>query len=995
VSPLSRRLEEEYSVIGEHDPRGSVWRRWDPHLHAPGTVLNDQFGADSLDAYLTVVESAGSDVVALGVTDYLSTACYERVLAAVTSDGRLPGVKLLFPNIELRLVIGTNKGKGINLHLLASPDDPDHILQISRILGRLWFEYKNDKFHCKRDELIMLGKAFNPALTDDEAAHKEGVNQFKVDFAQLRHQLDESAWAKRNILTAVAVGTNDGTSGLQTDDSGFAAVRQEIEAFADIIFASSPSQVKFWLGDGSDSLAALERKYRGAKPCMHGSDAHKLEQVCQPHLDRFTWIKGDPIFESLRQVCLEPRGRVFIGPCVPELQSPEQTLDHVRTIEAPWLLDGGLSLNPGMVAVIGARGSGKTALADLLAHGSGSALPLGSDKSFLRRAAPFLTRAEVSLTWSSGDEMKNVLASTDHDAYEEVHYLSQQFVDRLCSAESASDELLTEIQKVVFNSHPPAERLEATSFAELVNLKSGNTRLRRQYLRDRLDQLADEVQSERAKIRGLPTKQRALRAIEASLKESRASREKIILPGGSDRTKYYERLRGQIDGREKRLQSLSRVSQAVDHLDSEVRRYLTGVLPDIEADLRNNNKSAGLRDDDWEAFALGFKGQPATVLIAQRAKIAAALANHEKLEGPAPTLAMTEEQLKVCSLAKLRTAFDTASQEIGVDQRNAQRLQALNEQIRNGELEHRKLTEQISTDQGAEERLKAHFERRTRCYEEFFDLVVQEEQILQDLYVPLEAKLASAGDTTSRLRLKVVRRVDVDAWAARGEELIDLRKTGKFKGKGAIADFARESLLPAWETGTAADVSGAMAAFRADYDAAIQAQSGVERNAPEYHQWVLDVGRWLYTTDHIQVTYSFEYEGTSLVQLSPGTRGIVLLLLYLALDLEDRRPLIIDQPEENLDPKSVFRELVELFSLARNRRQVIIVTHNANLVVNTDVDQVIVASCARPAPGQPPIFSYKTGGLENPSIRSEVCEILEGGEAAFKQRARRLRVESF
>ena len=57
-------------MIGEHDPRGSIWRRWDPHVHAPGTVLNDQFGADSLDAYLTAIETAGSDVVALGVTDY-------------------------------------------------------------------------------------------------------------------------------------------------------------------------------------------------------------------------------------------------------------------------------------------------------------------------------------------------------------------------------------------------------------------------------------------------------------------------------------------------------------------------------------------------------------------------------------------------------------------------------------------------------------------------------------------------------------------------------------------------------------------------------------------------------------------------------------------------------------------------------------------------------------------------------------------------------------
>ena len=115
-------------------------------------------------------------------------------------------------------------------------------------------------------------------------------------------------------------------------------------------------------------------------------------------------------------------------------------------------------------------------------------------------------------------------------------------------------------------------------------------------------------------------------------------------------------------------------------------------------------------------------------------------------------------------------------------------------------------------------------------------------------------------------------------------------------------------------------------------------------------------------------------------------------MLYLALDLEDSRPLIIDQPEENLDPKSVFTELLALFREARKRRQVIIVTHNANLVVNTDVDQVIVASCTKPGIGAPPQFHYLSGGLENPAIRSEVCEILEGGEAAFRQRAQRLRV---
>jgi len=150
---------------------------------------------------------------------------------------------------------------------------------------------------------------------------------------------------------------------------------------------------------------------------------------------------------------------------------------------------------------------------------------------------------------------------------------------------------------------------------------------------------------------------------------------------------------------------------------------------------------------------------------------------------------------------------------------------------------------------------------------------------------------------------------------------------------------------------------------------------------------------WLYGTDHISIDYGLEYEGTDIQQLSPGTRGIVLLLLYLSVDVDDDRPLIIDQPEENLDPKSIFEELVERFKEARSRRQIIVVTHNANLVVNTDADQVIVAERKEHRAGKLPVLSYRSGGIENPSIRNAVCEILEGGRDAFIQRAKRLRVD--
>jgi predicted ATP-dependent endonuclease of OLD family len=117
--------------------------------------------------------------------------------------------------------------------------------------------------------------------------------------------------------------------------------------------------------------------------------------------------------------------------------------------------------------------------------------------------------------------------------------------------------------------------------------------------------------------------------------------------------------------------------------------------------------------------------------------------------------------------------------------------------------------------------------------------------------------------------------------------------------------------------------------------------------------------------------------------------GIVLLILYLAIDRWDTRPLLVDQLEENLDPHSVYKQLVRYFRAAKRRRQVIIVTHNPNLVVNADADQVIVATAERKDAKSLPTIRYASSGLEDRQIRAEVCRILEGGEHAFLDRERR------
>lgn len=115
--------------------------------------------------------------------------------------------------------------------------------------------------------------------------------------------------------------------------------------------------------------------------------------------------------------------------------------------------------------------------------------------------------------------------------------------------------------------------------------------------------------------------------------------------------------------------------------------------------------------------------------------------------------------------------------------------------------------------------------------------------------------------------------------------------------------------------------------------------------------------------------------------LSIGQRGTLLLKVYLATATA-KQVFIIDQPEDNLDNNFIMNELVPLIRKAKQSRQIIMSTHNANLVVNADAEQIIVAKLDQES-------DYLAGSIENPVINKNIRDILEGGEEAFRQRERK------
>lgn len=163
----------------------------------------------------------------------------------------------------------------------------------------------------------------------------------------------------------------------------------------------------------------------------------------------------------------------------------------------------------------------------------------------------------------------------------------------------------------------------------------------------------------------------------------------------------------------------------------------------------------------------------------------------------------------------------------------------------------------------------------------------------------------------------------------------------------------------------------------------------------------LNVATELLSQNWYSLNYELSYQGDLFRQMSEGKQAFVVLKLLL--EFSDKKcPILIDQPEDSLDNRAIYNELVEYIKKKKTERQIILVTHNSNVVVSADAENVIVANQeGNNSHNRDGIrFQYVNGALEltklkNPAenivlysqgIREHVCDILEGGRDAFEKR---------
>jgi predicted ATPase len=157
-------------------------------------------------------------------------------------------------------------------------------------------------------------------------------------------------------------------------------------------------------------------------------------------------------------------------------------------------------------------------------------------------------------------------------------------------------------------------------------------------------------------------------------------------------------------------------------------------------------------------------------------------------------------------------------------------------------------------------------------------------------------------------------------------------------------------------------------------------------------------------SDFFTINYTVSVDNDTIKEMSPGKKAVVLLKLLINL-AESNCPILIDQPEDDLDNRSIYYDLASFIRNKKSTRQIILVTHNANIVLGCDAEEIIVANQhGTNSQNDKFRFDYRSGAIENiepqrdgngnimhgilntKGIQDHICEILEGGKEAFNIR---------
>lgn len=962
-------------------PRGSEWRKWDLHVHTPGTKLNNEYKFSKLDQEernranelyekcknMSVVNRVNeqrakewllwidtihnSDISVVGVTDYYSLdnfflACdFYNIYKKIKSIHEDESV-VFFPNLEFRTNDRLNKDSKkynyVNAHILFTPE----------ITVGKWDMLKNNlRISTGVEGAYTLADIKDSASADGATIPKDNiVESLKFVFGD----------NYRNSCVLVVSGRKDGISmgknggGLKTDN-----IFNEYVDMFDGIFSMSAGDVRHWLK--SDDL-------RGAKPCFGGSDSHSFDALKKKlgkqgkEIDnssgnsvlewKTTWIKADPTFEGFLQVFIEPGERVKIQESEPDFKHDYAWIKEVLFANNDMFPEK-LSLNKNLNSVIGSRSSGKSALLGYIA--------LANGLEDIDSVAPGISLDKAremgcSIKWADQVDKKNH-SNTEVEISRKIVYIPQNKLFNIASNPQ-------EVTKLIKDS-------VSDSYRQNISILRENER---QY-RNSLSSIIDNYFNLEKEIQDLIGERRNYADIVTLQNSYRESSEKLHeLQDGVG-----------IDDEEKNV--IGDLNQKIASLESEILEY-EGYLAEGSGIIFNEH----LFD---ESIGAQGKCNPAAL---------------EEIQGHVSPIkqqivnlvAEINEKYKEINESKLRDLYDNkreAKEELEPLNEKAEQSEALI----NANKEHDEIGQKIKDVENIEARIA---DLKNRQLSVMDDIVNAQKS---NNVTPEDIEKCEVGDAS----IEIVMGYPKDYYDSI-EQYVNQKSATKvnnyvsecneFEVYEGEYDFSAGGQIDIKKLSEV--ISGDIKRFIDKQGNSVNGDVVTLKGKPDHDETLLQsfIKQVLCYPREVRLVATYDRDkigGYEESTMTPGKQAVFALELILSKH-DSEWPLLIDQPEDDLDSRSIYDSIVPKIRELKKRRQIIMVSHDANMVVGSDSEEVIIVNRhGKDRKNKDErYFDYLSGSLENTmlfndsiketllsqGVREHCCVILDGGEEAFAKR---------
>ncbi len=946
--------------------RGSEWRKWDLHLHTPSSFDYKNCAVTNDDIVNKLIEN---EIKLAVITDhhYIDVNRFFELK-------RIAQNKVVFlPGIELRTELGGSE----SIHITAIFPDFNEKDKLDDLWDTL-------KVNLSISESKVIEKGHDSIYVNFENAYKtiKNLNGF------ISIHSGKKSNSVENITNALTYKMAIKTDIANSVDFYEIGCEQDIVDYQNKVFPKIDKII----------------------PLVRGSDNHNIDYY---ELKLNCWIKADPTYEGLKQAIIQPKERIYIGEFPPRLKQienkPSQFIDTIKInkVQNPknknekWFDSvEQIPINSGMVAIIGGKGSGKSALSDIIGHfcyckNMKKASFLNDDR-FRKSPKKFAEDYEGCIEWTNGqiDKNINLMDKNYPSSIEKAQYLPQKYIEEVCN--NLDNEFQEEIDNVIFSYIDDNKKMGQTSLNDLINAKNSEIVIKQSQLKEDIINFSKRIvilqdkNTENYKI----SVNDHIKMLEEELINHRKTKPKFVSKPNEiqdvNTTNRLDFLNNQIKKREKHLKILNdEYSKIIIHLEQikkfkneilrikneaniiveTINRYLiennlineTKISIDIKMNLKDiedvqnklksklNKLEILCSNDNSNNFSYSYKiGQ----LNLEKNKI---IKNTN-----------IEQQIYQNFLSKYKDWKEKVLLIIGSkDQKDSLRFYK---------------NEKNYIERSLEQELHEAKRERKELISKSYSLLDEKAKIYEEIYKPVKDKLSKIlGKIDNEIQFtidKTYKKTDLDNHIL---TYIDQKMTSCFRGKteglAYISSLRKEVDLQ--------EISTIHTFINCIFD-------GIEQSA-EPRKLVSDrlsLYEYLLSLEFLDISFALKMSDRDITELSAGEKGLLLLVFYLALNKESK-PLIIDQPEDNLDNQSVYSKLVPCIQEAKINRQLIIVTHNPNIAVACDAEQIIYCNIDKKNNNE---ITYKTGSIENPDIKKYIVDILEGTEPAFYLRKQKYNI---